>query len=120
MPEYCHIGVRITGEKEMRDLNRTFRHVDTPTDVLSFSFFEEAEPSFSPTPDIPVYAGDIAISFPRVQRQAEELEHGVDKELAWLTIHGMLQVLGYTHETEEEGEHMEALERSALLSMGFD
>jgi probable rRNA maturation factor len=94
--------------------------VDSPTDVLSFSFVEKgAGQSLAQPPDAPTQLGDIAVSYPRVERQAEELGHSPEKELAWLIIHGTLQLLGYTHDADEDAARMEALEQVALRSLGF-
>ena len=114
------VDIRITDDREMQDLNSTFRGVDRPTDVLSFSFLDgPSEHDASLPPEMPVHLGDIAISYPYVERQAHELGHAADKELAWLTIHGMLQILGYSHDTDETARHMEGLEQIALESLAM-
>ncbi|GAC1324479.1 MAG: hypothetical protein NVSMB22_13320 [Chloroflexota bacterium] len=110
------LGIRITNDAEMRRLNRQYRNVDRSTDVLSFSFVED-DASMQLAPEGPIYVGDIALSFETVQKQALELGHSVSTELAWLTVHGTLQILGYTHETDETAKHMESLEHSALKSL---
>jgi probable rRNA maturation factor len=106
----------------MQRLNAKYRRVDRPTDVLSFSFFDEeigrgGQPAHPP--GLPIQLGEIAISLTYAERQASELGHTLGKELAWLIIHGALQLLGYTHETEEQAVHMEALEQMALRAMGL-
>lgn len=110
------VGLRVTDDEEMRRLNVRYRRIDRPTDVLSFSFLE-GNVEVVTAPDAPLHLGDIAISYPRVRSQAAELGHSAAKELAWLTIHGMLQILGYTHDVEEAAEHMEDLEHRALADM---
>ncbi len=112
-----HVSVRVTGDTEMQELNRTYRGVDRPTDVLSFAF-AEGEPTPLP-PDLPVQLGEVAVDCEFAQRQAEELGHSLDMEMAWLVVHGTLQLLGYHHATEVEAEHMERLETSALRALGF-
>jgi probable rRNA maturation factor len=117
----AEVGVRITDDAEMHRLNREYRGVDRPTDVLSFSFIEEHDgPQLHLTPDMPLQLGEIAVSYPYVVRQAEELGHPDRMELAWLVIHGTLQLLGYTHDTEDDAQRMEGLERVALRALGFD
>ena len=109
------LTVMIVGDERIRDLNRTFKGEDEVTDVLSFNeaagdaIGEENEyewPDFSeigPTGDVESERlGDIAISFPQVERQAAENGKSVDTELAMLTIHGVLHLLGYDH--AEPGE----------------
>jgi probable rRNA maturation factor len=112
-----HVGIRINGDAEMQELNRTYRGVDRPTDVLSFAF-TEGEPLPLP-PDAPVPLGEVAVDIEYARRQAAELQHSLDMELSWLVIHGTLQLLGYHHAKEEEAEHMESLETAALRALGF-
>jgi probable rRNA maturation factor len=95
-PEAESLGVRFSGDREMRRANRTWRGKDTTTDVLSFPGEEE-------------HLGDILISVPTARRQAEAAGHPVDRELKVLLLHGVLHCLGYDHETDQ-GE-MERLER---------
>lgn len=111
------VSVRVTGDAEIRQLNRTYRGVDRATDVLSFALQETGSPT--PASDAPLPLGDVIISYPYAERQAAELEHGVPMEVAWLVIHGTLQLLGYYHATDQEAERMEALEAVALRSLGF-
>lgn len=111
------MSVTVTGDEEIHALNRMYRGVDRPTDVLSFAL-QEGEEARLP-PDIPVQLGDVIVSYPYAERQAAELEHSVEMEMAWLVIHGTLQLLGYHHEDEEEAQHMESLETVALRSLGF-
>jgi probable rRNA maturation factor len=116
------VSVRVTDDEQMQRLNREYRGVDKPTDVLSFSFLEGAEEpagAVSPPLDWPLPLGEIAISYERVERQASDLGHSAKMELAWLAIHGALQLVGYRHETDEEAAQMEALERAALQALGF-
>lgn len=101
------IAVRITGDRELKRLNRQFLSEDAVTDVLSF-------PSGGGE-----YAGDIAISWPAVVRQAGEYGHSVEVELALLCCHGLLHLLGWDHAVAAEAAEMNrltvaALERSAL------
>jgi probable rRNA maturation factor len=79
----------ITGEAEMRRLNRDFRRMDHATDVLSF-----------PSRQTLGFLGDIAISFQHARRQAAEYGHGVGREIEILMLHGVLHLLGMDHETD--------------------
>lgn len=116
----AEVSIRVTDDEEMRRLNREYRGLDRPTDILSFSFVADDGPDLSVPPDWPMPLGEIAISRPHAERQAAELNHSTELELAWLTVHGTLQLLGYAHETEEEAQRMEALEREALRMIGFE
>lgn len=113
----AEVSVLVTGDREIQDLNRTYRGVDRPTDVLSFALTEGEE--WSVPPGLPRPLGDVIVSYPYAVRQAGELDHSIDMELAWLVIHGTLQLLGYHHATEDEAEHMENIETQALRALGF-
>jgi probable rRNA maturation factor len=90
------LGVRFTGDREMRRVNREFRGKDKATDVLSFPGEEE-------------HVGDILISVPTARRQAAEAGHPVERELQVLLLHGLLHCMGYDHETDDGA--MDKLER---------
>lgn len=119
--EPVEVSIRVTDDVEMHRLNLQYRGVDRSTDVLSFSFLPEGEEEdiVSP-PGRPLPLGEIVLSYPYAQRQASELGHSERKELAWLTIHGTLQLLGYRHDTDEEAAEMEALEQEALTALGLN
>ena len=99
-PQAASLGVRFTGDREMRRVNRQFRGQDKPTDVLSFP----GEPGVEE-----YHLGDLLISVPTARRQAAAAGHGVERELRTLLLHGVLHCLGHDHETDQ-GE-MERLER---------
>jgi probable rRNA maturation factor len=114
------LSVLITDDEEMQALNRQYRHIDRTTDVLSFSLRESA-PNSRPLvlpPDMPEQLGDVVVSYPRAVEQATEYGHSIERELAWLVVHGTLQLLGYHHETPEEAATMHALQRSILTQLG--
>jgi len=95
-PRVESFGVRFVGDREMRRVNRQFRHLDSTTDVLSF-------------PGEDGHLGDVLISVPTARRQADASGHGADHEIRTLLLHGVLHCLGYDHETDQ-GE-MARLER---------
>ena len=95
------VSVLVTDDAMLHQLNRDYRNVDAPTDVLSFADDEESDPApsaFVRPPDAPRYLGDLAISYERVVAQASEYGHSRARELAFLTVHGILHLLGYDHE----------------------
>ncbi len=94
--------IRITDGETVRELNRTYRNIDSETDVLSFPA-QEGE-SLLCVPDR--YLGDIAISLPRAKLQAEEYGHSLKRELSFLTVHGILHLIGYDHVDEAERKKM--------------
>lgn len=114
------ISVLVTGDSEIQRLNREYRGIDRPTDILSFSQVADDEGNVVALPvDTMQPLGDIVVSCDYAARQAVELGHSLNMELAWLVIHGTLQLVGYTHDTDADAEHMEALERTALHRLGF-
>jgi probable rRNA maturation factor len=100
--------VRITGDRELRRLNREFLGEDEVTDVLSF-----------PSGDSASYLGDLALSWPAVIRQAGAFGHPVEVEAALLTIHGLLHLLGWDHAIPAEAAEMEELTRACLSRAGL-
>ena len=116
------LSVLVTDDDELHRLNRDYRGVDAPTDVLSFGDEEEVDaPSgFVRPPDAPRYLGDLAISYQRVTAQAAEYGHSNERELAFLTVHGVLHLLGYDHERgEADAALMRAREEAAMEQLGL-
>jgi probable rRNA maturation factor len=119
VPYGCEIGIRVTTDAELHRLNRDFRGVDAPTDVLSFADDGGASP-FVTAPDQPRYLGDIAISYERVLAQAVEYGHSPARELAYLTVHGVLHLLGYDHErSPAEAARMREREEVVMAILGL-
>lgn len=94
------VTIRFTDDAEIRKLNRTFRSVDTATDVLSFN-----QDILNPETGR-LYLGDIVISLERVFQQAVEHNHSFNQECVLLAIHGTLHLLGYVHAEQDEKEKM--------------
>jgi probable rRNA maturation factor len=115
------VSVLVTDDAELHQLNRDYRGVDAPTDVLSFADEPDDDgPGFVRPPDLPRYLGDIAISYQRVLSQAAEYGHTPARELAYLTAHGILHLLGYDHELgPEEAAAMRAREEVAMERLGL-
>jgi probable rRNA maturation factor len=120
------VSVLVTDDAALHTLNRDYRDVDAPTDVLSFADEEETapgdaeRPTFVRPPTAPRYLGDIAISYERVVAQAAEYGHAPARELAYLTAHGVLHLLGYDHERgPEDAAAMRAREEAAMERLGL-
>lgn len=94
----AEVVLTLVDDEEMRELNRQYRGIDKPTDVLSFSQRETTpeEPEFE-DPGGADLLGDIVVSWETARRQGEELGHPVEREAAFLTVHGLLHLLGYDH-----------------------
>jgi probable rRNA maturation factor len=101
------ISLVFVDDERMRGMNRAYRGLDAPTDVLSF----EAE-----TDEEGLVSGEIIIAVPTAERQAQAAGHPLDRELAWLFAHGLLHVLGYDDETEAGLEAMIAGQHAALVA----
>jgi len=114
-PERGELTVVITDEQKVRELNRRYRGVDLPTDVLAFGGTPEG---FVEAPGAAPYLGDVVISYPHVRSQAREHGHSPDRELALLVIHGVLHLLGYNHAAQEEKAVMWARQEAVLNQVG--
>jgi probable rRNA maturation factor len=108
------LSIVITDDDEIRSLNRQFRHVDAPTDVLAFAD-DPTEQAFVTAPDEPPYLGDVIVSYPRARVQSATQRHSTAAELRLLIVHGVLHLLGYDHATKEEQARMWA-RQDAILS----
>ncbi len=110
------LSIVVTDDAEIQELNREYRGKDCPTDVLSFSQTEG--PGCFPVPaGAPRPLGDIVISYDRVRAQADEYGHSRRRELSYLTVHGLLHLLGFDHETESDREKMRREEEAALADV---
>ena len=101
----CEVSVSFVDNCEIRDLNKKFRGIDKKTDVLSFPLFDyEGESEEPPVDEMLGMLGDIVLSLEQADAQAKEYGHSFEREVAFLTVHSMLHLLGYDHETGEEDE----------------
>lgn len=120
----AEVSVVLADDEYIRQLNSQYRGKNVATDVLSFAMNEhcagEHEPDIAEAPgDIEILLGDIIISLETAARQAEEYGHSLERELAYLTVHGMLHLLGYDHEDEEERLEMRKEEEYVLSLLGI-
>ena len=142
LPEGIELDLSIVSNEEIQVLNRDYRGLDKPTDVLSFALTEvtsefdvdfahldlteEAEETedleeteFEDEEAIPKHLGDIIISYPRAKEQAQDYGHSLDRELAFLAVHGFLHLNGYDHQTEEEAQEMFKIQEEVLTTYGL-
>ena len=113
----CEVSVTFTDDAGIRELNRSFRNIDSATDVLSFPLFD-FEGSEEPAVDeLENMLGDIVISLERAEAQAEEYGHSFEREVAFLTVHSMLHLLGYDHVNSEEEELDMRRRQTAIMEM---
>lgn len=132
------VTLTLTDDEGITELNRQYRGLDKPTDVLSFSLLEgeEADIAFEdeyesseedsdwqdegkPQDPFADLLGDIVISVPRAEAQAEEYGHSVERELGFLFVHGFLHLLGYDHEDEDGEREMVAKQEAVLREAGL-
>lgn len=131
-PYECEVNVRLTENEGIRRLNQEFRDLDVPTDVLSFPMVEYEVPADFSQLDSPeakimyfnldtreLLLGDIVISLERAREQSEEYGHSLERELAFLTAHSMLHLMGYDHMEDGEREVMERKQENILQNLGI-
>ena len=118
----AELSIVVTDDDRVADLNRRYRGKDGTTDVLSFAMGQEAvgEGGFVSPPGGKHDLGEVIISYPQAQRQAESLGHRSEDEVMFLTVHGVFHLLGYDHEAPTEAALMREMETRALRSMGID
>ena len=110
-----YISVTIVDNDYIHEINRTYRHIDRPTDVISFAFLDD-----NPNRDElfqskqMVVLGEIYISYQKAEEQASAYGHSLDRELKFLFVHGLLHLLGYDHMTEEDEKVMFRLQDEIL------
>ncbi len=109
------VCVLITDAEEIQTLNNTYRNIDRVTDVLTFPAWE-GDAILCP-PD--GYLGDIAICYERAVEQAEEYGHSLERELAFLAVHGSLHLMGYDHMEPEDEKKMIHKQEEILQAMGL-
>lgn len=105
----------LTDDETVRTLNRDFREVDRPTDVLSFPL---ADPGALEDPDAPVFLGEIYISLETARAQSRAAGHPYGREVAHLAIHGLLHLLGHDHATPAQRRRMNAVEVNLMRALG--
>lgn len=130
-PYEAEVNVVLTDNEGIREINRDYRQIDAPTDVLSFPMVDyETESDFGHVEDAvedyfnpetgELMLGDIIISVDKVEEQAAKYGHSETRELAFLVAHSMLHLCGYDHMEEEERERMEQRQREILSGRGYE
>ncbi|NLW24100.1 MAG: rRNA maturation RNase YbeY [Clostridia bacterium] len=114
----AEISLVFVDDQEIRNLNKTYRGLDAPTDVLSFPMYER-EDLLEISDEEVILLGDIVISLETASRQAQEYGHSLEREVAYLMVHGLLHLLGYDHLVEEEKKIMRQREEELLTSAGL-
>lgn len=118
--EQSELSITIVRDAEIKELNKTHRGIDEPTDVISFEMQDQLD-------DVPLAVqeqvghmlGDIIISIDRAYEQANEYNHSIEREVGFLVVHGFLHLLGYTHETAEDEKAMFSKQNEILDHYGL-
>ena len=115
--ENSEVSVILTDDQNIHELNKKYRGIDRPTDVLSFAFRESEEPEI--LNDENEILGEIIISVERAKIQAEEFGHGFLREIVFLEVHGFLHLLGYDHMEEIDRIEMENEQKFVMEKLGI-
>lgn len=127
-PYECEVNLTLTDNAGIREINREYRQIDSPTDVLSFPMLsyekagdfshleEDYDDNFNPDTG-EIMLGDIIISVDKVFEQAGNYGHSIQREFAFLILHSMLHLFGYDHMTPEEAAVMEGKQSAILEEM---
>ena len=122
-----YISITLTNPEEIEKLNKQYRNIDKPTDVLSFPMFEKEEldrfiNENQKNTDVNVQGdilGDVVISIPKVYEQAEEYGHSFERELAYMVVHGFYHLMGYDHIEDDDKKIMRQKEEDVLSRIGI-
>jgi len=108
------VSIALVDDMYIRDLNFNFRHIDKPTDVLSFPMDDPIAIDSPMMEDEDNLLGDIIVSMETAERQAAEYGHSLLREMAYLTAHGMFHLLGYDHDVERARHEMRDKEEKVM------
>ena len=111
------IDVTIVNNEEIHKINKTYRGIDRPTDVISFAFYDDENETYDENGVNPL--GSIIISYEKGISQAEDYGHSLKREMSFLFVHGLLHLLGYDHMKEEDEKIMFSLQ-DEILGGRFD
>lgn len=124
LPENTEMSVTLMDNKHIHEINKKYRGIDKPTDVISFAMEEDGNEDDIILPsdmefEMPKNLGDLMISMEKVAEQAEYLGHSQDRELGFLTVHGFLHLNGYDHMKAEDEKEMFSLQDEILDGYGL-
>lgn len=115
--ELTEVDLLMTSNKEMRRLNKQYRGVNNTTDVLSFALEESV--AFPKIPSQGQLLGQVVVSYPQASKQAGLHKHSVEREVAFLVVHGLLHLMGYDHQQPEDQATMESHQELIMSKLGF-
>ena len=112
-----YVSIILTDEANIQRINKEYRNIDKPTDVLSFPMFEPEE--IEKAKQREEVLGDIVVCIPIVKKQAVEYEHSVDREFSYMLVHGFYHLMGYDHMVEEDKVKMRSKEEIIMDKLGL-
>ena len=112
------ISISLVDNQFIHRMNKEYRGIDRPTDVISFAFLDNEDRTALYKSKEPVCLGDIYISVDKAKEQASEYGHSIKRELSFLFVHGLLHLLGYDHMNEEDEKVMFKLQDEILPKEG--
>lgn len=112
------VSISFVDNNEIQLLNKTYRGIDKPTDVLSFPQYNNID-EIMEEDDSHRILGDIVISLEKAKEQSREYGHSFEREVAFLTSHSMLHLFGYDHDTDENTKKMRSKEEKVLEILGI-
>ncbi|MGM1020928.1 MAG: rRNA maturation RNase YbeY [Bacillota bacterium] len=122
------VALTFVNDEQIHELNRDYRGIDRPTDVLSFAMKETLDEELEiiyelddegPLDDVPNVLGDIIISVQTAQAQSEEYGHSIEREIGFLFVHGFLHLLGYDHQDDVSEAEMMGKQEAVLAQVGL-
>ncbi|ENH97505.1 metal-binding heat shock protein [Gracilibacillus halophilus YIM-C55.5] len=120
LPTNTELSVSFVDNHEIQILNRNYRQLDKPTDVLSFALEDEVDGEVAITGhDLPLILGDIVISVDKTREQANDYKHSFEREIGFLALHGFLHLLGYDHIEEDDEQKMVSRQKEILDGFGL-
>ncbi|MFB1050780.1 rRNA maturation RNase YbeY [Paraliobacillus sp. JSM ZJ581] len=116
----AEISINFVDNREIQIINRNYRQIDRPTDVISFALEETGEGEIKIIgEDLPIILGDIVISIDMAKEQADQYNHSLERELGFLALHGFLHLLGYDHMNENDEKAMFTRQEELLNAFGL-
>ena len=121
LPKDSEVSIMIVDNSYIQELNFIYRQQNRPTDVLSFAMNElsDDEPDYDSSEELNIL-GDIVLSLEQASLQSNEYGHSLERELGYLVAHGMLHLMGYDHETDEEARVMRSLEEKIMQTVKLE
>jgi len=121
LPKDSEVSIMIVDNSYIQELNFIYRQQNRPTDVLSFAMNElsDDEPDYDSSEELNIL-GDIVLSLEQASLQSNEYGHSLERELGYLVAHGMLHLMGYDHETDEEARVMRSLEEKIMQAVKLE